>query len=247
MRTLVAILILVTLLPNLTLGAMLWLGVINTPWSRPMMLSPDESAMPADQSAIASVVLTAPAILEATAGEDVALPIALDGTDGLPARSIVAISGLPQGSALSNGRPYGKTEWTLKSDEIGDLHLVLPDTARGESKLTIKLIAPDDNVIADAETVLNVAANPKGYLEQAAEADSGGAGLMLGAIQEPSLIGLGLQGMGPKPAVAQTWYEVTPAQGATGSEARLADLEAPKVTSGDPVQSQPNRSRANRA
>ena len=211
---------------------MLWLGVINTPWSRPLMLSPDESAMPADQSAIASVVLTAPAILEATAGEDVALPIALDGTDGLPARSIVVISGLPQGSALSNGRPYGKTEWTLKSDEIGDLHLVLPNTARGESKLTIKLIAPDDNVIADAETVLNVAANPKGYLEQAAEADSGGAGLMLGAIQEPSLIGLGLQRIEPKPAVAQTWYEVTPAQGATGTERRLADLEAPKAILG---------------
>ena len=153
---------------------------------------------------MASVVLTAPATLDATAGEDVALPIALDGTDGLPARSIVAISGLPQGSALSNGRPYGETEWTLKSDEIGDLHLDLPNTARGESKLAIKLIAPDDKVIADTETVLNVAANPKGYLEQAVEADSGDGELALGAIQEPNLAGVGLQEMNPNPQWRRT-------------------------------------------
>ena len=225
---LVAILILATLVPNLTLGAMLWLGAITPPWSRTMMLSPDESSTPTDQSAIASVVLTAPAILEATAGEDVVLPIALDGTDGLPARSIVAISGLPRGSSLSNGRPYGKTEWTLKSDEIGDLHLVLSDTASGESKLTIKLIAPDDKVIADAETVLNVAANTKGSLERATQADSGDGGLALGAILEPNLISIGLPGMEPKPATTQRWYEDTPAPRATGTEGRLANLEAPK-------------------
>ncbi len=221
---------------------MFWLGVINTPWSRPMMLSPHESSMPADQAAVASAVLTAPATLEATAGEDVSLPIALDGTDELPARSIVAISGLPQGSLLSNGRPYGKTEWNLKSDEIGDLHLVLPDTARGESKLTIKLIAPDDKVIADAETVLNVAANPKGSFERATQADSGDAGLALGAILEPNLISIGLPGMETKPAMAQAWYEGTPAPGATGTEGKLANLEAPKGMPGDPVQSQPNSS-----
>ena len=67
-------------------------------------------------------------MLEATAGEDVTFPIALDGTDGVPARSIIAISGLPQGSMLSSGRPYGETEWNLKTDEIGDLHLIYPIT-----------------------------------------------------------------------------------------------------------------------
>jgi Bacterial SH3 domain len=237
---LIAILIVVTLVPNLTLGAMLWRGVITTPWSRTTMLSPHESSTPADQSAIASVVLTAPAMLDATAGEDIALPIALDGTDGLPARSIVAISGLPQGSSLSNGRPYGKTEWTLKSDEIGDLHLVLPDTARGESKLTITLIAPDDRVIADAETVLNVAADIKGSLTRATQADSGDGALALGAILEPSLINIGLSGMESEPAVAQAWYEGAPAPGASGTERKLANLEAPKGMSGDAVPSQPN-------
>jgi len=79
---------------------------------------------------IPSPVLTAPAFLEATAGETILLPIALDGTDGVPAHSTIAIAGLPQGSTLSNGRPYGETAWNLEQDEIGDLHLVLPNSGR---------------------------------------------------------------------------------------------------------------------
>ena len=118
--------------------------------------------MPAAQSAIPPAVLSAPATLEGTAGEDVPFTIALDGTDGVPARSIIAISGLPQGTTLSSGRPYGETEWNLKSDEIGDLHLVLPNTASGEAKLIIQLVAPDGGIIADTETVLKMTADPKG-------------------------------------------------------------------------------------
>ena len=69
-------------------------------------------------------VLSAPARLEAAAGEDVLLPLALDGTDGVPAGSVIVIKGLPPGSALSNGHAQGATDWTLRPDEIGDLHLV---------------------------------------------------------------------------------------------------------------------------
>ncbi len=105
-------------------------------------------------------MLTAPATLEATAGETISFPIALDGTDGVPARSIIAIKGLPPGKHLSDGRPYGDTEWNLKSDQIGDLHLALPLTAHGEIKLAIRLITPDDKVITDTETVLKVAPAP---------------------------------------------------------------------------------------
>jgi SH3 domain-containing protein len=158
-RALVAVLVLVALLPNLTLGAIFWLGVLNTPWSRPVTV-PNEKPAPAAQSAIPPAVLSAPGTLEATAGEDVTFPIALDGTDGVPARSIIAVSGLPQGSAFSSGRPYGETEWNLKSDEIGDLHLVLPKTASGEAKLLIQLVAPDGAIIADTATVLKITTDP---------------------------------------------------------------------------------------
>ena len=106
---------------------------------------------------IPSPVLTAPAFLEATAGENILLPIALDGTDGVPAHSSIAITGLPLGSTLSKGRPFGDTGWKLERDEIGDLQLVLPSSARGQAKLTIQLVAPDATLVADAETILRVA------------------------------------------------------------------------------------------
>ncbi len=105
--------------------------------------------------------LTVPSILEANAGEDVVLPIALDGTDGVPFRSAIAISGLPAGATLSGGRPYGATGWNLKPDEIGDLHLVLPDAAKGETRLAIQLVNSAGEIVAAAETTLRVAAKPE--------------------------------------------------------------------------------------
>ena len=54
---------------------------------------------------------------------------------------------------MSSGRPYDETEWNLKPDEIGDLHLVLPSNASGEAKLIIQLVATD-GAIADAATIL---------------------------------------------------------------------------------------------
>jgi hypothetical protein len=95
-------------------------------------------------------------VVKASVGAEVALPIALDGTDGVPARSIIAIRGLPQGSKLSSGRPYDETEWNLRTDEIGDLHLVVPGNANGEAKLLLQLVAPDGAVLADAATLLQI-------------------------------------------------------------------------------------------
>jgi hypothetical protein len=95
-------------------------------------------------------------VLEATAGANVTFPIALDGTDGVPVRSIIAIRGLPQGSKLSSGRPYDETEWNLKPDEIGDLHLALTGNESSEANVIIQLVAPDGAIIADAATVLKV-------------------------------------------------------------------------------------------
>jgi Bacterial SH3 domain len=158
-RTLTAVLVVVALLPNLTLAAF-WLRMIDMPWSEPVALQLNESPMPAVQSAIPLPVLSAPTTLEATAGEDVAFPIALDGTDGVPARSIIVIKGLPQGSRLSNGHPHGEAEWNLKPGEIGDLHLMLPDAAIDKSKLMIQLVAPDGRIVADTATVLKMTAHP---------------------------------------------------------------------------------------
>lgn len=221
-RILIAGLILVALVPNLILGAMFWLGAINPPSSKPVTPAP------------APAVLTAPATIEATAGEEVSFPIALDGTDGVPARSIIAISGLPQGSQFSDGRPYGEMEWNLKSDQIGDLHLVLPNTANGESKLTIKLISPDDAVIADAETILKVASAP---IERAGAEDSVDATPEVGAIQNPNGGNNVAHGMQADLAGAQFLDEPPKERGPKGAEEGFAKLEPANVPPGDPVKS----------
>jgi Bacterial SH3 domain len=157
-RALVAGLVLVALIPNLMLGAIFWLGAIDIPWSRsPTITANDKTIAP--PSAVPTPVLSSPPTLEASAAGNITLPIALDGTDGVPARSIIAIKGLPQGSKLSSGRPYDETEWNLKPDEIGDLHLVLPSNASGEANLIIQLVGTDGAIIADTAMVLKMPVN----------------------------------------------------------------------------------------
>src|SRR5512143_1077570 len=160
-RTLVAGLMLVAGLQIVTLGAILWPGVIDTPWSSPAAVPSDKNPVPESQSAIQAPVLSAPTTLDASAGENVPFPMALDGTDGVPARSIISISGLPQGSTFSSGRPQGATEWNFKTDEIGDLYLAVPNTANGESKLIMQLVAPNGSVLAATTTILNLTAGPE--------------------------------------------------------------------------------------
>ena len=157
-RALIAALVLVALIPNLMLGAIFWLGAVDIPRSRSPMITANDKPI-APLSEVPTPVLSSPPSLEASPGADIALPIALDGTDGVPARSIIAIRGLPQGSKLSSGRPYDETEWNLKPDEIGDLHLILPSNASGEAKLIIQLVVTDGAILADAATILKMPTN----------------------------------------------------------------------------------------
>jgi Bacterial SH3 domain len=171
-RSLIVSLILLALLPNLTVIALLWFPAARSYWSEPAPAPAVEAAAPPTLPMTDNVrlapppaekvgpVLTAPTTLEAKAGDDVAFPLELDGTDGVPVRSTIAISGLPPGTSLSNGRPYGATGWNLKADEIGDLHLALAGNFAGETVVRVQLIAPDGEVLAAADTALKVAANP---------------------------------------------------------------------------------------
>jgi len=166
-RALIAALGLLALVPNLTVAAFVWVPEM---WADPPEAKVEEpvradatgapDARPKETAKLAPA-LTVPSILEANAGDDVVLPISLDGTDGVPFRSAIAISGLPAGATLSGGRPYGATGWNLKPDEIGDLHLVLPDEAKGETRLAIQLVDSAGEIVAAAETTLRVAAKPE--------------------------------------------------------------------------------------
>jgi SH3 domain-containing protein len=151
-RRLTVVLVIAALLPNLTLAAF-WLRLVEPPWSRPVTVPAGES--PVAQPELALPVLSAPLTLDVAAGQDVLLPIALDGTDHVPAGSVIVIKGLPPGSTLSNGRAGGETDWTVRPDEIGDLHLV-PAAGIGEAELTVQLVAPNNAILADAATRLNI-------------------------------------------------------------------------------------------
>jgi hypothetical protein len=151
-----------------------WLiaGLVSAAWAPCVILgsiwfgstevtAPPTAQTPEARPAAPLAVLTTSRTIEAKPGDTLDLPIALDCTDGVPARSIIAIEGLPRASTLSEGRPYGESDWMLKPDQIGDLQLILPrSTTIGEFRLAVALVAPDETIIARAETILNVAPAP---------------------------------------------------------------------------------------
>lgn len=162
-----SVLIFLALLPNFTLLPLLWLRFLD----RPAATIPAHQSSMADQSiggatlsanrssivdSVVTPVLSAPSLVEVVGGQDASLPIAVDGTDGMPPSSRIVIRGLPSDSKLSNGHPDSNGEWNLKPDEIGDLHLVLGNSAISDTKLAIQLVAPDGRVIADTATILKM-------------------------------------------------------------------------------------------
>jgi hypothetical protein len=169
-------------------------------------------AMPSWQTTESTAArLDAPAEIEAPAGGGVPFAIALDGTEALPARSVVAIGGLPRGATLSAGRPYGDGEWNLRADEAGGLRLALAGVAAGESTLRLRVIAPDGEIVATAETILTVTANP-------AVAET--SPLPAAALNEPSPFGLG------------AWDEQV--TGSIGIAERITDGEATTLANAPP-------------
>lgn len=156
LQKLMGVLILIAILSNLTLAAIFWFDMIETSEPGLLAMRPNARPVPEAQTVVSIPVLSAPSMLKATAGEIVPLPVALDGTDGVPARSTIVISGLPHGSRLSSGRPYGDTEWNLKPDEIGDMRLVLPNMTGKETNLLIQLVAPNGGVLAATTTMLKI-------------------------------------------------------------------------------------------
>jgi hypothetical protein len=174
-RTLLAVLIVVSLVPTATIGVMLWQGVIRTPWSIDVAVGNDSQPLEAQQTSTPSpaaetlqpkqdvdapsATLTVPSTIEAEAGKESSFSITLNSADP-PLRSIITIQGLPEGTTFSDGRPYGVGGWTLKPDEVSDLRLRLPKGVSGHTNLRIALVGADGSPIVGAATQLNVANPP---------------------------------------------------------------------------------------
>ena len=117
------------------------------------------SAQPKQRPSKLEVALSSPDRIEANAGDLIAFPVAIDATEALPARTIIAITALPQGASFSAGRPYGVTGWSLRPDEIGDLQLHMPARS-GATDMRLELVAGDGTVLAQSETRLSIAPSP---------------------------------------------------------------------------------------
>jgi hypothetical protein len=179
-RMLLSVLVVIALVPTITFAVLYWRGDVSAPGAAPMAAEreDEQGSKPVQQASVASVAspetvlpkqnvelpsiaLTVPGAITAEAGGETPFALALDSTDALPPRSIVTIRGLPDGTTFSAGRPYGESEWSLRPDEIGDLRLMLPQTASGQRALSVELVAADGRMIASGVTSLEIAPDPK--------------------------------------------------------------------------------------
>jgi hypothetical protein len=129
------------------------------------------SAQPEQRPSKLEVALSSPDRIEAKAGDVIAFPIAIDATEALPARTIIAITALPEGASLSAGRPYGVTGWSLRPDEIGDLQLHMPARS-GATDMRLELVAGDGTVLSQSETRLSIAPEEVATAEATGSVDS---------------------------------------------------------------------------
>ena len=151
LKALIAAVIGGALVPTTILFALLWQGTMQTP---------NDGAGAFSAAAEPEIALSSPQRIEAKAGEAIDFPIAIDATEKLPSRSVVAVSAMPDGASFSEGRPYGATGWSLRPDEIGELRFRLPEAQSGAFDMRIELLAADGAVLAQSETRLNVTAAP---------------------------------------------------------------------------------------
>jgi hypothetical protein len=164
LKGLLSVLVGVALVPIAILLVQLWQTTVPVRWdgkttaNNPMEMPSGTGLEQSVKSPSAiEVVLSSPDTIQVKAGNEIYFHLAIDATDALPSRSIIAVSGLPHGASFSEGRPYGATGWSLRPDEIGDLRLRLPSAPNGTSDLRIELLAADGAVLAQSETRLSIA------------------------------------------------------------------------------------------
>jgi hypothetical protein len=166
-KGLISALVCIALVPTAILFVLLWQGGM-----RPRVAMPPSGlnaastssstglAQPGQGPTALEIALSSPDRIEAKAGEQIDFPIAIDATENLPPRSLIAVSAMPDGASFSEGRPYGATGWSLRPDEIGELRFRLPEARSGASDMRIELLAADGAVLAQSETRLNIAVDP---------------------------------------------------------------------------------------
>ena len=139
-------------------GALIPTTIFVALWGQGTMQTRNDGTVAS--AAAPEIALSSPEKIEAKAGEVIDFPLAIDATEKLPSRSVLAVAAMPDGASFSEGRPYGATGWSLRPDEIGELRFRLPNAQSGAFDMRIELLAADGTVLAQSETRLNVTAAP---------------------------------------------------------------------------------------
>jgi hypothetical protein len=100
-------------------------------------------------------ILVAPTIM-AQPGSQVLLAIKVGQPEALPKKSFISLQGLPPGVSLPGWQSIGSGSWAIPLFALPTLKADIPVDLSGRSQVTIRLIAIDGSLLAQAQTTLIV-------------------------------------------------------------------------------------------
>jgi hypothetical protein len=115
--------------------------------------------------------ITVAATLPAEPATQAALAIRIGPPDAVAKGSFIRVRGLPPTVALSDGHSIAPGSWAVPIAALPGLKITLPAGAAGKSEIVITLVGSDGSVLAEAKTVLVVAASspPDGRTQNKSE------------------------------------------------------------------------------
>lgn len=103
-----------------------------------------------------SIIMPAP--LRFAPGTQAALPIRIAPADAVPRGSFVRLRGLPATAALSDGHSIAPGAWAIPVAALPRLKILWPESATGESEISVALVSSDGTVVTEVRATLVVAA-----------------------------------------------------------------------------------------
>lgn len=103
--------------------------------------------------------ITVAATLPAEPATQAPLTIRIGPPDAIAKGSFIRIRGLPPTIALSDGHSIAPGSWAVPIAALPSLKITLPAGAAGKSEISITLVGSDGSILAEAKSVLVVAAS----------------------------------------------------------------------------------------
>jgi hypothetical protein len=103
--------------------------------------------------------ITVTATVPAEPATQAPLAIRVGPPDAVPKGSFIRIRGLPPTMALSDGHSIAPGSWAVPIAALPNLKITLPAVAPGKSEISITLVGSDGSILAEAKSVLVVAAS----------------------------------------------------------------------------------------